>query len=42
MTEKVIRLVNQQIRFDLSPEQVSGWLLKQTAYASDLSTYLGR
>jgi IS30 family transposase len=29
MTAKVIILVNQQIRFDLSPEQVSGWLLKQ-------------
>jgi len=29
MTAKVILLVNAQIRFDLSPEQVSGWLLEQ-------------
>jgi transposase, IS30 family len=29
MTAKFILLVNQQIRFDLSPEQISGWLLKQ-------------
>jgi IS30 family transposase len=29
MTAKVILLVNQQIRFDLSPEQVSGWLLRE-------------
>jgi IS30 family transposase len=29
MTEEVIVLVNKQIRLDLSPEQVSGWLKKQ-------------
>jgi IS30 family transposase len=29
MTEEVIVLVNEQIRFDLSPEQVSGWLKEQ-------------
>lgn len=29
MTLEIIVLVNQKIRFDLSPEQVSGWLLEQ-------------
>ena len=29
MTDEVIMLVNEQIRFDLSPEQVSGWLKEQ-------------
>ena len=29
MTPNVIALVDEKIRFDLSPEQVSGWLLEQ-------------
>ena len=29
MTPEVIVLIDQQIRFDLSPEQVSGWLKKE-------------
>ncbi len=29
MTDEIIVLVNEQIRLDWSPEQVSGWLIKQ-------------
>ncbi len=42
MTDEVIVLVNEQIRVDLSPEQVSGWLKEPHGILTDIPAYLGR
>ena len=40
MTVETIALIEKQIRFDLSPEQVSGWLKKAHGFALVMNVFI--